>query len=49
MGQRDAWVIFLGAGSGKGGVCLRWKGVLISWVLKSGFLGVFSLCATCFW
>lgn len=40
MGQQGTWVIFQ-ARSG--------MGVLISWVLRSGFLGVFYLCSTCSW
>lgn len=48
MGQQDMWVIFQ-ARSGMGVVCPRWKGVLFSWVLRSGFLGVFSLSPICSW
>lgn len=44
----STWVIFQ-AQSGMGVVCQRWKGALISWVLRSGFPGVFSLCPICFW
>lgn len=47
-GKWDMWVIFQ-ARSVMGVVCLRWKGVLNSWVLTSGFPGVFSLCPVCSW
>lgn len=47
-GKWDMWVIFQ-ARSVMGVVCLRWKGVLISWVLRSGFPGVFSLSPVYSW
>ena len=48
MGHQDKWVIFQ-ARSRMVVVCLRWKGVLILWMLRSGFLGVFSFCPVCPW